>query len=137
MKSEDPVWFDDMAVGRDPLNNVMKQLSLRAELSQVYTNHSIRATAITTLVENNVEACHIQAVSGHKCESTIHTYSKKCSSKKKREMFDILALDKSSAPPVKKSKPVPTATVSKPPSDMNDPNFDFLDFVPIDNNSDD
>ena len=55
-------WYDNAPVGRDMLNDVMKIISEDAELSMVYTNHSIRSTAITTLDSNNIEARHIQAV---------------------------------------------------------------------------
>ena len=72
---EDP---DDVPGGRDTLNDVMKSISTAAELSKVYTNHSIRSTAVTTLDSNNIEAHHIQTVSGHKSEVTIRTYSKHC-----------------------------------------------------------
>ena len=52
-------------------------------------------------------------------------------------MFQILDLDKSSTliQTTKKSKITPAETVSKVPT--NTDNVDFLDFVPIDNNSDD
>ena len=52
-------------------------------------------------------------------------------------MFNLLTIDNPNndiAPAPKKQKTQPAATVSKPP-DSND--VDFLDFVPIDNNSDD
>ena len=62
-------------------------------------------------------------------------------------MFGILSLDKSSntppsLPKVAKSKPIATknatATVSKPPETDNVlDDVDFLDFVPIENNSND
>ena len=61
-------------------------------------------------------------------------------------MFDILAIDKSSQivpvqhQPPKVAKTNPTSTISKPEADdhnANLKNIDFLDFVPIDNNSND
>ena len=139
VKNEDPVWYDNTAVGHDTLNNVMKSLSVDAKLSQIYTNHSIRSTSITKLDENNIASRHIQAVSGHKSEATIKTYAKHCPPAKKHQMFDILDMDKSqgnNSPNVKIAKKSVTATVSKPPEDQNI-NLDFLSFVPIDNNQDD
>ena len=47
-----------------------------AELSTIYTNHSIRATTITILDRSGFEARHIMSVSGHRNESSIKTYSK-------------------------------------------------------------
>ena len=146
VKNEDPVWYDNAPLGRDTLNNIMKDLFNLAGLSQIYRNHSIRSTAITKLDENDIKARHIQAISSHKCESSLKTYSKRCPTAKKCQMFDILAMDKSSQivpvhhQPLKFAKTAPTSTISKPQADdqnANLKNIDILDFVPIDNNSND
>ena len=55
-----------------------------------YTNHSIRATVITNLDKEGFEARHIIAVTGHKSESTIKQYSRKCPNNKKCEMYEAL-----------------------------------------------
>ena len=88
VRTEDKCWYDDAVVGRDKLNDVMKNISIAADLSTVYINHSIRSTSITALDSNNIEARHIQAVSGHKSVATIKTYAKYCAPSKKREMFN-------------------------------------------------
>ena len=90
----DPIqeeWFENQVVGRDPLNNAMKLLSERAKLSQMYTNHCIRACVVTKLDEEGFEARHIMVVSSHKCENSIKTYASKCPETKKKEMFEALA----------------------------------------------
>ena len=115
----------------------MKTILTDANLSQVYTNHSISATVVTTLDSETFEARHIQAVGGHKYRATIRTSAKYCPPSKKREMFQALIIDNPRqnlqvAQRAKKSKTTPTSTVSKPPHTNND--TDFLDFVPIDNN---
>ena len=53
----------------------MKTISVDRKLSQEYTNHCIRSTAVSVLDNNNVEARHIMRVSGHKSESSIRSYS--------------------------------------------------------------
>lgn len=53
--------FDNMAVGERTLAEKMKYISKEAELSKVYTNHSIRATAVTALDKCWHEAGHIMA----------------------------------------------------------------------------
>ena len=53
----------------------MKTTSVRAKLSQLYTNHSIRASAITLLSDTNVPDCHIMFISGHSSEQSIAHYS--------------------------------------------------------------
>ena len=64
---------------------IKKKMSKDAELSAVYTNHSIRATCITILDSAGVEARHIMAISGHGSESSIRSYAR-TSVEKKAEM---------------------------------------------------
>ena len=66
-----------MVVGERSLGDKMKQISKQANLSKMYTNHSIRATAVTILDksgQSGFEARHIMAVSGHKDESSLRSY---------------------------------------------------------------
>ena len=94
-KSFDPIndqsWFDAAPIGRDPLNWHMKILSEKAKLSQVYTNHCIRATVVTNLDQQGFEARDIMATTGHKSESSIRSYASKCPPKKRRMISDALA----------------------------------------------
>ena len=71
--------------------DLMKSISREANLSQIYTNHSIRATAVTVLDHSNVEARHIMRVSGHKSESSIRSYARRLSENKQREISTTLA----------------------------------------------
>ena len=77
------VWYDNMVVGERSLGEKMKKISKDANLSKTYTNHSIRATAVTILDRSGFEARHIMAVSGHKNESSIRSYCKTNMSTKK------------------------------------------------------
>ena len=83
-------WYDAQVIGVNSLTNMMKDISVAAELSMVYTNHSIRATCITQLDNGGNEARHIMAVSGHKSESSIRSYSKTGMSVK-RKMCNMLS----------------------------------------------
>ena len=65
-----------MVVGERTLGETMKNISREAKLSKCYTSHSIRATAVTILDKSGFEARHIMAVSGHKNEASIRSYSK-------------------------------------------------------------
>ena len=91
VSNKDPVWYDNSPVGRDPLNNAMKTLSKNAGLSQQYRNHSIRATVVTNLDKEGFEARHIMATTGHKSETSIKNYARKCPTRKRREISDALA----------------------------------------------
>lgn len=108
----------------------MKRLSTSAGLHMIYTNHSIRSTSITTWDESNIAARHICGVSGHKSEETIKCYSRKCPPKKKREMCDILSEKLNNPVPKKKKTDANFDTIN-----MED--YDFDDWVPIENNKED
>ena len=69
------VWCDNVVVGENTLGKRMKVISQQAELSTIYTNHSIRATTITILDKRRFEAWHM-SVSGHRNESSIKSHSK-------------------------------------------------------------
>ena len=84
-------WYHNQVIGRDPLNNTMKNLSNAAKLSTTYTNHCIRASTVTELDTQGFEARHIMAVSGHKSENSIKNYSSVCPDNKKEQMSDALA----------------------------------------------
>ena len=60
--SED-VWYDNMVVGERTLGEKMKNISREAKLSKCYTNHSIRATAVTILDKSGFEARSIRSYS--------------------------------------------------------------------------
>lgn len=51
---EDDVWFEQRPFGVNTLANMMKKISKAAGLSRIYTNHSIRVTAITLWFNANV-----------------------------------------------------------------------------------
>ena len=59
-------WYEPAPLGKNTLGSMMQRISKDAGLSQIYTNHCIRATVITSLDHAGVEGRHIQQVSGHK-----------------------------------------------------------------------
>lgn len=75
---EDPEWYYAQPVGHDPLETFMEKLSIKLQLSDVYTNHCIRATCMQILDNAGFEARHIIALSSHKSESTIKKYATRC-----------------------------------------------------------
>ena len=80
-----------MVVGQRTLGEKVKKLSIEAKLSWVYMNYSIRTTTITILDESGYEAQHIMAVSSHRNESSIRSYSSQTSLTTKRKMSEILS----------------------------------------------
>ena len=70
-----PVWYDNKPLGINKLDSMMKEISQVAQLSRVYTNHSVRATAITLWSNAGVPNRHIMAISGHRNEQSLAHYN--------------------------------------------------------------
>ncbi|XP_062593498.1 uncharacterized protein LOC134254976 [Saccostrea cucullata] len=122
----DETWYDNSPVGKNALYAFMANLSAEAKLSKRYTNHCIRATSISTLDHQGIEARHIMSVSGHKNETSIKSYSSKLSDQKKREMSDILGKN------IHSSKTVSTVPSTCDPPTTNDARYPQLDFLECD-----
>ena len=70
---------------------MMKIISVGAELSQIYTNHSVRASAITLLSDPNVPDRHIMFVSGHSNEQSLAHYSSRPSVTQLESVSDTIS----------------------------------------------
>ena len=53
---DDQIWYNNVPVGEKTLGSFMSVLSKKCDLSETYTNHSIRATGATILAKNSY--CH-------------------------------------------------------------------------------
>ena len=84
------IWYDAQVLGVKSIAKMMKRISTDAGLSFFYTNHSIRATSISVLDSRGFEARHIMALSGHRSENSIRSYSR-TDIGMKRKMSDNLA----------------------------------------------
>ena len=111
-------WYDRAVIGEKSLEKMMKSISKDAGLSQLYTNHCIRATCITTLNDEGFEDRHIISVSGHSNPDSIRAYSR-TGEKVRRKMFDALSnkLNPTQAPkklePTSTPTPVPTTAPTR------------------------
>ena len=88
---EDQVWYDNKPLGVNRLAGMMKELSKLASLSKIYTNHSVRATAITLWSDAQVPSRHTIAISGHRSEASLRNYNARPSSEQLRACSDILS----------------------------------------------
>ena len=88
---EDQVWYDNKPLGVNRLAGMMKELSKLSSLSKIYTNHSVRATAITLWSDAQVPSRHIMAISGHRSEASLRNYNARPSSEQLRACSDILS----------------------------------------------
>ena len=53
------VWYDARPIGVNKLDNMTKSISEAAKLSKMYTNHSVRATAIILWSNAGIQNRHI------------------------------------------------------------------------------
>ena len=70
----------------------MQKISKEAGPSNVYTNHSIRATVITTLDHAGFEARHIQQISGHKSTSSLQHYAQMVSEDQLKNISNTIGM---------------------------------------------
>ena len=113
------------------------EVSKEFALSQVYTNHSLRATTVHVLDAGNIAGRHIISATGHKSESSLKTYTGYTSNKTKKTMSSIVSGSlKSSVPATNR-----TADVRREVEDLNNNNdtdlpdvqlnINHLDLVPL------
>lgn len=86
----DGTWYDSFPVEKNALYSIMSNLSFESNLIKHYTNHCIRATSISTLDHQRIEARQTMSVSGHKNETSIKSYSSKLGDQNKHETSDVL-----------------------------------------------
>ena len=104
-------WYNGKCLGINSISCLMKDISKEAKLSQIYTNHCIRATSVTVLSNEGHDANDIIAISGHKNPSSLIPYTRKVGDSKRRKMSSSLtSFIKGEAKP----KSAPCATVSTP-----------------------
>ena len=94
---EDEVWYNNMVLGENTLGKKMKVISQQAQLSVIYTNHSIRATAVTIFDRSGFEARHIMSVSGHRSESSLKSYCKTGQNTKEKMADSLMSVIASSS----------------------------------------
>ena len=90
-KESDMIWYENSPLGVNALATMMKEISLGAGLSQKYTNHSVRATAITLWSNANVPSRHIMSISGHTNEQSISSYNSRPSVNQLKNCSNILS----------------------------------------------
>ena len=105
-------WYNGKRVGVNSIGALMRNISKDAKLSQIYTNHCIRATSVTVLANEGHEANDIIAISGHKNPSSLIPYTRKVGDSKRRKMSSTLTgFIKGETKP----KAQPSVSISVPP----------------------
>ena len=70
------IWYKPSKIGPNPLAGFMSRVSHNADLSKVYTNHSIRSTATTFLRRANFTPKQVMSVTGHRSVNSLSVYEK-------------------------------------------------------------
>ena len=104
-------WFKNRPLGVNTLASMMKQINTDAKLSQVYTNHCVRATAITLWGEAGMPDRQICHISGHKDPNSLRHYHSRPSRAQLRNSSNILSRalageDETEQPPQRQLQPL-------------------------------
>ena len=89
-KKEGSQWFRNEPLGKNKIAKLMENISLKAELSEKYTNHCIRASTVTSLFQRGVDAKQICEITKHKDERSLTHYISQTSSAQKRHCSRLL-----------------------------------------------
>ena len=85
------ICYENSPLRVDMLAAMMKEISLGAGLSQMYTNHSVQATTITLCSSNYIPSRHIMSILGHANEQSISSYSSRPPVKQLKSCSSILS----------------------------------------------
>lgn len=91
-RPSDQVWYENRPLGVNKLSTTMKEISKEANLSRIYTNHSVRATAITLWANAGLSDREIMAISGHRSEASLRSYHQQPSVNQLRKCSDVLTV---------------------------------------------
>ena len=72
----DEIWFERTPIGHNLLQNRFKEMCKQAGLVGDFTNHSIRATAVTRMYESGLTEKMIMKRSGHRSTDGVRAYQR-------------------------------------------------------------
>ena len=84
-------WYTKEILGKNTIGDMMKNISKKAGLGKTYTNHCVRATTVTSLYQNGVDAQTICSITKHKNEGTLKHYISSRSDQQKQHTSRLLS----------------------------------------------
>lgn len=99
------ICYENRPLGVNTLGNMMKEISTKAVISKVYTNHWVRATVITLWSEAGLSDRHICHISGHRNPNSLQHYNSRPSSTQLSKCSDVLSCASQGANQTKHKSP--------------------------------
>ena len=85
-------WFRRQRRGREWFTSVLKEISKKAGMSKVYTNSSMRPTAVTGMLKAGYDSRQVASFTGHKSLEMVQHYSRQLEGMQKEEKKKASAL---------------------------------------------
>ncbi|XP_072018909.1 uncharacterized protein [Amphiura filiformis] len=117
--NHDKPWYNNSPVAEKTLGSFMTKLSLAADLSRRYTNHSVKVTSITVLNEIVFAARDNFSASGHQTVSSINTHIGRPNDREQQKLPGVVSL--SNSQPVSEPKEKEDITADKPSTSCESP----------------
>ena len=83
-------WYKKEPLSKNTISKLMENISVKAGLSRRYTNHCVRASTITALYQQGVDAKQICSITKHKDERSLNHYINQTTSAQKRKCSQLL-----------------------------------------------
>jgi hypothetical protein len=90
-KPDDKTWYENRPLGINKLDDMMKDISIAAGLSKIYTNHCVRTTSITLWSNAGLTNRHIMSISGHRSEHSLQDYNRRTSTSQLKLCSEVLS----------------------------------------------
>ena len=107
------VWFKGNPMGVDTIGKFMRRMSAKAGLVGRFTNHSVRRSMCTQLVQAGVDSVLVTQLSGHKSVNNISGYAT-ASLEQQQDMAKFLRREHDRCNHLALRNPVPCAGISSP-----------------------
>ena len=71
------MWYCNVPLGKNTLDNLLGRMSKKTGLSTHFTSHFIRATSVTILKAAGLENSRVRSVASHKSDASIESYNER------------------------------------------------------------
>ena len=97
-KPENPVWYQKAPLGKNEIGKFLSKAAKRAGIEGNITNHSVRKTCVSRLMDADIPTNYVAQLSGHKNLKSLDSY-KTASRDHQRKMSNVLSRSSTSHRP--------------------------------------